>query len=1202
VANITLVHSQTSGAAAGANVTLTFQTPLLPGDVIYVVGGHFTRAASNIGPDTANGTYTQIALTTSTNMSFGAWRLVCGASPPTQVVCQGNGNAADACQYHAYIFRGVDNTTPEDVTATTSTGTSTNPTSPAITTVTDDAVILLSVGSTSTDAAITFPAGYQTSFQAVQSGTTNSIGQGTCSKVLVTHGTETPAAFGSWTTGTWAGVTVAIRPDSGTQKAFIFKDAAASGSTHGSLQELTGAWNADAVMVTGWKTGTVSTATPFEKMTYGSEVSAFVASTQLTPAALGTDDAFRTENQITATFAAGDWIIDFYVTAITTASTGTGRMRARIWKSANATGSGATELTTVPLVGTTATRDVTGRAFPRDTGCTRITWTPGTTIALSGEYLFVQLEWEIQSAGGTSTADHHWSTGSSSALFTPALVVTPQGAATLQGTGSFSTDTKHNKAALATLGGAGSLLIATQQTQRALATFAGAGSLTADTAKYKFAAATFAGSGALSANAQVVKFAEATFAGSGSLSADENLRQAGAAIFAGNGTLSADATVVTAAGAVHQGAATFAGVGLLSADENLRQAAAASFAGDSSLSVDTQKSKLAAATFAGLGTLPVFASLRVVAAASYAGVGSLQAYASANLQVTVTFTGDSTLSVTAVKGFTTHSGEATFAGAGALSVSAQVYKLAAATFAGAGSLSVDESLRQAAAVSYAGAGALSARGVLQFPAAATFGGAGTLSADESLRQTAAATYQGAGSLSAVVQGTLPAAATFAGAGSLSAFATITGAVNAWSGEARFAGAGNLSVDTLQRQQALATFAGAGALSVTAQTIKFGAVSFAGAGTLSVDASLGQTIAASFAGAGSLSVLAATVKFGNVTFSGAGTLSGDATVVAGGTVQFAAATFAGAGSLAIDADLQLGAAASFAGSGSLSVTARLAQQVAATFAGAGALSADESLRQAAAATFAGAGSLSATTSSQQQAAARFGGAGNLSATAEVAGTLFAFATFAGAGALSAYARGTNQAAASFAGTGQVSATLTAVMRAAVSFAGAGALVADVTKPAAQAVIIFGGSGTLSVATVASLAVNVRFAANSNFSADTQYRQAHPGLAVLGGAGALSANVLHFRAQQAQVRMDGAGGLSIATRQNQNVRAIFDGRGIIQVHLTSSSDLLPIIPVPVPGSGAQPRPGTSPATGRNHCAPDQATARDTRTTTPAVKRVA
>jgi hypothetical protein len=127
-----------------------------------------------------------------------------------------------------------------------------------------------------------------------------------------------------------------------------------------------------------------------------------------------TGDSFRA-GPYNGTFAATSWT--FVNNLIATVAGLTGRLRLRVWKSANADGSSATALTASTQVATAAA--VTTTAANQG-----ITWSPGTTIALNNEYLFFQFEFQEQTSAGSSNTDNAlWRQGSSITTpdFVPAL-------------------------------------------------------------------------------------------------------------------------------------------------------------------------------------------------------------------------------------------------------------------------------------------------------------------------------------------------------------------------------------------------------------------------------------------------------------------------------------------------------------------------------------------------------------------------------------------------------------------------------------------------------------------------------------------------------------------------------------------------------------------------------------------------------------
>src|SRR4051794_16279617 len=121
-----------------------------------------------------------------------------------------------------------------------------------------------------------------------------------------------------------------------------------------------------------------------------------------------TANAFKTPAALSARFEATPWALTFAVRA-TVASAQAGRVRLRVFKSANASGASASEVTGATQVGTTSaalstTADVTSV----------VTWSPGA-FALSQEFLFFVVAWEITTASGSNTGDVQLRTGQASA-------------------------------------------------------------------------------------------------------------------------------------------------------------------------------------------------------------------------------------------------------------------------------------------------------------------------------------------------------------------------------------------------------------------------------------------------------------------------------------------------------------------------------------------------------------------------------------------------------------------------------------------------------------------------------------------------------------------------------------------------------------------------------------------------------------------
>jgi hypothetical protein len=199
-------------------------------------------------------------------------------------------------------------------------------------------------------------------------------------------------------------------------KTFYLKDTAVSG--HGSLSESDPGASTTG---TGWVVAKVASGN-FSKMVFATErlSSTFGGtSTLATPAAPASADSWRSENTINGTFANANWVLTFPVRAVSSSSNQRGRVKVRLWRSTNADGSGATELTAATQTGTTL-----GGISTSADNTSVVTWAPGATKTLTDEYLFIQCEWEITTASGNVNGDIDFRAGTAATMvtanFTPA--------------------------------------------------------------------------------------------------------------------------------------------------------------------------------------------------------------------------------------------------------------------------------------------------------------------------------------------------------------------------------------------------------------------------------------------------------------------------------------------------------------------------------------------------------------------------------------------------------------------------------------------------------------------------------------------------------------------------------------------------------------------------------------------------------------
>lgn len=139
-----------------------------------------------------------------------------GSTPDTEVVVSRSGNINNALAVTVQVFRGVDPTTPMDVTPVSATGINTGRPNPgAITPVTSGAWIVVCSGS-GTSTGVTFTYSYLTNLLTVNSSDADDATIGSGYYTGWTSGSYDPAASttGSTSTfGAWCAYTLALRPD-----------------------------------------------------------------------------------------------------------------------------------------------------------------------------------------------------------------------------------------------------------------------------------------------------------------------------------------------------------------------------------------------------------------------------------------------------------------------------------------------------------------------------------------------------------------------------------------------------------------------------------------------------------------------------------------------------------------------------------------------------------------------------------------------------------------------------------------------------------------------------------------------------------------------------------------------------------------------------------------------------------------------------
>lgn len=201
-------------------------------------------------------------------------------------------------------------------------------------------------------------------------------------------------------------------------KTFYIKDATASGSSHGSLQD-GGTAPTAATTITGW-TVAKTAAGNFSLMIYGTDRASGTFSTTdslSTQTDAGTTTSWRSENKIDGVFANTAWTITGVFRTPAVASTHSGRLNVKVFKSPNA--NGTANATVVEITSGKLTGSNTGAMGSTTTDYTSsVTFTPTAPVKMYNEYLFVTMQWETTVAGGSNSAEALFRVGATANVVT----------------------------------------------------------------------------------------------------------------------------------------------------------------------------------------------------------------------------------------------------------------------------------------------------------------------------------------------------------------------------------------------------------------------------------------------------------------------------------------------------------------------------------------------------------------------------------------------------------------------------------------------------------------------------------------------------------------------------------------------------------------------------------------------------------------
>lgn len=144
---------------------------------------------------------------------------------------------------------------------------------------------------------------------------------------------------------------------------------------------------------TGWIQGTQLTGV-YSRVSYNNEraEATFTSTAQPSGSPLGSaQDCWRISAATTGDFSAGTWYSSLSVIAVTSGGFQDGRARFRIWRSANADGTSATEVTAGTMIGSLVT-NLNVTTAQSSSASTQI-----AAFSMANQYLFMQAAWESTS-------------------------------------------------------------------------------------------------------------------------------------------------------------------------------------------------------------------------------------------------------------------------------------------------------------------------------------------------------------------------------------------------------------------------------------------------------------------------------------------------------------------------------------------------------------------------------------------------------------------------------------------------------------------------------------------------------------------------------------------------------------------------------------------------------------------------------------
>ena len=212
------INKKQSASDSGGNITLNLGLSIAEGDIAIVVYGWVSTTDDAPSIVTSGSTtIAELYSNDTVDTNFLAAYKIMGPTPDGNVQVAGHGANPTVAAVH--VWRGVNTSTPMDVTATTATGVNTlTPNSPSITPVTPGAIIIsLGVGAYSAGfiSTINPPSGMSNGVDGFSWNGTIGAVVGIASFAWVS-GAYDPSAWtsggGGRSTDSWAAATIALRP------------------------------------------------------------------------------------------------------------------------------------------------------------------------------------------------------------------------------------------------------------------------------------------------------------------------------------------------------------------------------------------------------------------------------------------------------------------------------------------------------------------------------------------------------------------------------------------------------------------------------------------------------------------------------------------------------------------------------------------------------------------------------------------------------------------------------------------------------------------------------------------------------------------------------------------------------------------------------------------------------------------------------